>query len=781
MKVTIGEKHDRQLSKWITLGVASSVLFLASQANQGVTANADTGGSTTSSSNTGTPTTTMPNVNNIGLSLSSDGEFTVSGNNWTQVSANSNYSIIAYDVTKDSTGDYIYHKDSKLVLLFNSDEDLSNGSFALNADDGTGDYDSGSFTTTKVGGKIYSGVYLDSGMIKDIVQKNIAGHTSTLKLTNGPSTVSDSLKLNIDEQLTVNLPTQNEQTDGQNASTFLVGQSVSLSDNFGDDNIAAYTLTADDITMKADGSSTGSYEYYLSTTGRTHITKLISEKSIKNSFVDLSAESTYGQFELLAQGASTTGSSSTSSAASTDGSTSSSNPSTTSNDNGSGTDTESTGGNSVPTADTYTYTINYVNNLNRIVDTKVITGTAKSNQTIDYNDYLPSGYEIASGQATSDDHYFDKDHTINIKVVVSNTLVSGTVEYVDQNNNQVTTDALKVASGALQLYSVTVPSGYVLASGQRTSVPFIWTNADSSKNTLIIHLIKLATQDYGTTTVNYVDADNGKTLDSESFTGIVGTRVPFDTSTIVSRFLKEGYLVQSNGTLATAWYTTQGQTLTVVLKKQATTKTVTPKSSGRVVLPSTMKQPASQTTTKSGNNSTTPVASATPSSTNGTSTTPMSNASTGTVSTGDASLPSASAPFVTLTDDATPSTSDAATPSTAESTPQTTADTQNTSTNETTPAQQKAAEAAATQQRQITAARKAAAAKRAAHERVQREALKQFEDANERDQFQHQSVAFSDSGHSHQHGDGGPAGGGDSFTELAKYFSVLSGKINFGR
>lgn len=839
MKVTTGEKHDRQLSKWITLGVASSVLFLASQANQAVPAKSAAADSSSSSETVSQAQDTMP-VSGTDFNKSGDA-FTASNNNWTQVSTNANDTILATHVTTDN-GHVTYASDSQFVLLFNSSEDLKDGSFTINTREGNGtDYDAGNFQTITIDGQSYYGIYLDSSMVKDVLQHNVQGRLSELNIKNGPTGVSTTINLDFYEKLTVNLPELDVNSSGEDAADFLVGQTVTVSDELGDNDIVSLNLTAADVDVKDSSSSTGSYQYTLTPAGQQRIADELSKDNVQNPTIDygvsnfvnlnMTSSSSSNSSQSSAAGNSDSSSTETSSAdatstsSTTDSGTASSSDSSQSSDDSSttssgnetgttGTDSSTSGSESL-----ISNTVKYVNEYGSTVGTTTIKGQADTEDTLDVSATLPQGYVVADGQNSRVQYTFTPDGTLTIQVKQAPAiLVSGTVTYVDQYGNTVgTPKELTATASSMHIYTVAVPAGYTLASDQRISVPYLWTNADSSQNTLTIHLVKLdSVQDYGTTTVNYVDADTGKVLQSEKLTGAAGTRVTFDTSTIVSQFLQQGYVVEDNETLGTAYYTTAGQTLTVTLKKPASSSTIgsntppvsgtttvatttdptntskptasgksAPKLAGRVVLPSTIKQPASKTATQSGNNSTTHVSSATPSSNNGTSTTPMNNASTGTSSTDGTSLPSASVAFVTLTDNATPSASDTVTPSTAKTTPQTTADAQNTGTNETPSAQQaaaqKAAEAATTQQRQITAARKAAAAKRAAHERVQREALKQFEDANERDQFQHQSVAFTGSSHSHHHGDGGPAGGGDSFTELAKYFSVLSGKINFGR
>ncbi|MGL0747193.1 beta strand repeat-containing protein [Secundilactobacillus paracollinoides] len=973
MKVT-GEKHDHQFSKWLTLGVASSVLFLASQTTQLAPAKTVHADNASSSSEIAAAQDTMPVA---GSSFSKSGDtFTSTTNQWKLVGSTSDYTMFATNVTTVG-GHTVYSADSQFVLLFNSDQDLSKGTYVINGRKIDGDgYDGGSFRSLTIDGQTYYGIYLDGAMVDDVLKRNIQGQLSSLQIKNGPTGVSSSIALDFYERLTVHLPVISGITDQNSVAAALKGQTANayVSDDLGDSNIFNINLISSDIEATPT-SSTGSYT--LNDSGEQRIAAQLTLQDILNASTS---------FNVIQPGpssssSSTSSSSSSSSTKPSDGtgsdgndtgttgtdSTSSTSSSTTDNsgtktssdsstdsstDSNGGSDTDSTGAdNSSSTSTTpISNTINYVNEYGSKVGSTTISGVQDVADTLDVSATLPQGYVLADGQDAKVQYTFTPDGTLTVQVKKAPAiLVSGTVTYVDQDGNTVgTPKTMTVTANSMHIYTAVVPAGYELASGQRASVPYLWTNADSTKNNLTIHLVKLSAQDYGTVTVNYVDADTGKILDTETFTGVVGDRVPFDTTTVVSGFLKDGYLVQNNETLGAAWYTTAGQTLTVTLKKQAGTggntgdngstgndtgdngstgtgnnsgdngstgtgnntgdngstgtgnntgdngstgtgnntgdngstgsgnntgdngstgnntgdssstgtgnntgdnsstgtgsdtngsgdsdsnasgangttgtgsngatdttgnndtkgtgskengtasgtkktdagaksnsgdnsnSSKTPKLATRVKLPSTMKQPGSS-------NSNTTAASTN----NGENTTPMATDTPNTSSTAanDADLPTASAAFVTLADNEPSPNTDATTPSTADATPQTAAQAQNnTPSNDSTSAQQaaaqKAAEAAATQQRQITAAKKAAAARRASHERVQREALKQLEDANQRDQFAHQSVAFSGSGHGHQHGDGGPAGGGDAVTELGKYFSVLSGKINFGR
>lgn len=937
MKVT-GEKHDHQFSKWLTLGVASSVLFLASQTTQLAPAKTVHADNASSSSEIAAAQDTMPVA---GSSFSKSGDtFTSTTNQWKPVGSTSDYTMFATNVTTVG-GHTVYSADSQFVLLFNSDQDLSKGTYVINGRKSDGDgYDGGSFRSLTIDGQTYYGIYLDGDMVDDVLERNIQGQLSSLQIKNGPTGVSSSIALDFYERLTVHLPVISGITDQNSVAAALKGQTANayVSDDLGDSNIFNINLLASDIEATPT-SSTGSYT--LNDSGEQRIAAQLTLKDILN------ASTSFNVIQPGPSSASSSTSSSSSSSSSkpsegtgSDGndtgttgtdSTSSTSSSTTDNsgtdtssgastdsstDSNGGSDTDSTGADSSSStsATPISNTINYVNEYGSKVGSTTISGVQDVADTLDVSATLPQGYVLADGQDAKVQYTFTPDGTLTVQVKKAPAiLVSGTVTYVDQDGNTVgTPKTMTVTASSMHIYTAVVPAGYELASGQRASVPYLWTNADSTKNNLTIHLVKLSAQDYGTVTVNYVDADTGKILDTETFTGVVGDRVPFDTTTVVSGFLKDGYLVQNNETIGAAWYTTAGQTLTVTLKKQAGTggntgdngstgnntgdngstgtgnntgdngstgsgnntgdngstgnntgdssstgtgnntgdnsstgtgsdtngsgdsdsnasgdngttgtgsngatdtagntdtqgtgskengtasgtkktdagaksnsddnanSSNTPKLATRVKLPSTMKQPGSS-------NSNTTAASTS----NGENTTPMATDTPNTSSTAanDADLSTASAAFVTLADNEPSPNTDAATPSTADTTPQTAAQTQNnTPSNDSTSAQQaaaqKAAEAAATQQRQITAAKKAAAARRASHERVQREALKQLEDANQRDQFAHQSVAFSGSGHGHQHGDGGPAGGGDAVTELGKYFSVLSGKINFGR
>ena len=219
--------------------------------------------------------------------------------------------------------------------------------------------------------------------------------------------------------------------------------------------------------------------------------------------------------------------------------------------------------------------------------------------------------------------------------------IEGSVEYLDDDGNSVQTTPVSAVEGQENHYQVEVPAGYELADGQTQLIPYTWTssgnnvisvrlkktikdtgtvastgpsgsdkgpakNRDNSSNTTIrtnkhdaapqpgnstsVNKRSVSAQSIGSVEVQYIDVNSGQILESENFVGVIGQPVPFDTSSVISKYIARRYVVMQNDTNLSPYFTRQHSVRRVLLQPMTVPTAGVPSQSNTTVKPPSRAQ-----------------------------------------------------------------------------------------------------------------------------------------------------------------------------------------------
>lgn len=582
--MTSHQHNSHKYPLWLLLGTAATFLPFSSIGMQTTATKAATA--------SGITTAAQLPVDGSGFHFNGS-QLTVSDNQWQLIQSNQ-YVYHLATATSNSGNSILLSDQSQYLVLYRVNEDLSGGKFTVSdhvAGTTTGEntYYSGNFQAITIDGATYYGFLIPSSVIRQMAQHTQNGHDAIINTTGGPSEALDFMTVDFGDYITgqasIKLPTVSAQ-NGTLASTAVVGKTVTVTDSATGNQIAQMTLTQDDVSVTNDDSTTGSYQYVLSASGKQKLAQQManiqSQTGIKYTFDD-SATGTV----TIAAPAKLTG------------------------------------------------TINYVDDTGTTV--KQQTVTANSDEPQSFSASAPAGYQLANGQANQISYTLtaDESNIITIKVQkIPAAPITDTLKDIDDNGQASKTEAVTGQVGQPNPYKIELPAGYQLVVDQPAWIPNTFEDSSNDQKTVepqkrptspITHKAakpsqsktakqaissvppavpaptgtvnkltsKVPAEHFGSSTIDYIDQATGRILKSEQFVGVIGQPIPFDTNVVVSQLMSQGYFVVSNGTLVQHTFQQGNLALTVSLK-HFQPKTDVPTQDGTT----TTKKEAATATTK---------------------------------------------------------------------------------------------------------------------------------------------------------------------------------------
>lgn len=439
-----------------------------------------------------------------------------------QINGNSFNSSFVTNV-KNVNGSVIYSESSQFISIYNTGEDLSGATYTITNTSNGAVITSGRFTQVNVNGNPYYALCLPGSVVQAGFD---AAQTSQGKLhiniTNGSTKTSYLTTLNIktmSSTASVQLPTVTDTEDNQKASTHFKDQTGTIVDA-NNQKIGSVSLGSSDITVTQDGIDPKEYTYSLSNSGIGKVN---------------TALNTINQKALTSGGLYYTA------------------------------DTSSTGKISLtPAAPAKaTLTIKYVDEQGKTVKTDTVNGNIGDKGS--YAAKVPTDYALTDGQNQTISYTLANSTnqlTIKLKKIVQPQAVSLTINYTNANGVTVKTDTVNGNVGDQGTYTVSVPSGYALATGQNKTVSYTLSSSNTPIN---IQLNQTSNKKPVTQKVNYID-ENGKTIKTDTINGLTGDSGSY------SLVLPAGYRLANNKQTSIQYTLTTSETPLSVAIESITTK-----------------------------------------------------------------------------------------------------------------------------------------------------------------------------------------------------------------
>lgn len=447
---------------------------------------------------------------------------------------------------------------SRYIGLIDTSDDFSFAKFWLSETANGTPYYHDKVRRVTIDGKSYAAIIIPNHILLDAHRRYMQDGTPAFINVNHQITGSTGFgALNLPfvaEQLQIVLPTINTQADHQTALTHLVGRTVNLVD--ADQRVfGTYQLKADDIVITHDDSKVGTYSYRLSDTGSAHLQTVLAQlnqmtAAHNGTYYSLDTNVT-GHVTLTpnttatnsshGNGGTTIGNSSESTTSESDSSTATNANTNSGFDNGSGTatsnshseaTTSTSGSESVTTSSSNETTANSSSN----------KSSSKSN-TATTSETLPVVSQLINTTFPT--------FTTSTLPVVSDLITTLTTSFRSTTSNPVTRPA-----------QPTTPKA-AITSGSTT------TQSTTSSDHQTPVTISTATPRTGLATVLYMNAETGRPIASEAFTGTIGEDIPFDTYQYMTNLQQQGYYVTSNGTNGDAQFQSTPRIYKVLMRQHA--------------------------------------------------------------------------------------------------------------------------------------------------------------------------------------------------------------------
>ncbi|GAA3602192.1 mucin-binding protein [Secundilactobacillus similis] len=497
---------------------------------------------------------------------------------------NSNDHIHAYltHAKQLSNHQLVISQRSQYIGLVDTSDDFSFVKFWLSETANGTSYYHDKVRHVTIDGKSYAAIIIPNHILLEAHRRYMQdGNPAYINVNHHMTELTgfDALSLPfVAEPLQIVLPTINTQADRQSALTHLVGQTVNLVDS--DQRVfGTYQLKASDIVLTHDDTKAGTYSYRLSDTGLTHVQAVLAQlnqitATHNGMYYSLDTNVT-GHVTLTpnptttdsshGNGGTTTGSSSESTTSESGSSSTATNANTNS---GADTGSESTTSNS----HSETTTSTSASESTTTSSANETTGSSSSNRSNSGSDTATTSATHVTTSSETTPSVSSSTHTTASEPlpVVSQlinttfpTLTTGTLPVTPDLVTTLTTSFRSTTSNPVARPAQPTTPKAVTTSGSTT------TQSTTSSDRQTPVTVSTATPRTGLATVLYINAETGRPIASEAFTGTIGEDIPFDTYQYMANLQQQGYYVTSNGTNGDAQFQSTPGVYKVLMRQQA--------------------------------------------------------------------------------------------------------------------------------------------------------------------------------------------------------------------